>query len=265
MPAFALIAGIAVDYNTAFDVQTFTIFSEYCHHGCNLTYSLNNRFGVIPLNYLQVATSLDAPTASRAGQTLQWNSAFNTEHAPCAQGVLLGVSAVSVSGSSPSASDISFCTTSWNFRSTSFGSLSGVALDTPSEKLDGRLQHVEAIVQVPPFISKHSNKQLTVQFVMVSPLYVGIRMILQTAFLALSIVAYIAFCRAVAVSRQSDPIGAVPEQVFFSFVYFVLLCLTIAAFVAELLQSSSYFFDPMAESHLNTTLYIGPRNSVSLR
>lgn len=218
LPALALVIGVTVDYTSAFDVQQFHIPSRNCLNGCNLSYTIDNRFGIIPLNYLQIAAIIDVlpSKSSDSSVPLQWNGVVpDGQQLSCPQGWQVEI--FKTSKRSDDFDGKSFCINFWNFRSNYFGSLTGVSLDGPSAHMDGHLQAIDAIIRVPP-IGLHYESDITVQFVLVSPVFSDIRTIVQIIFIVLTIIVCIAFYRAVYIAKQSDPTKNVPEQVIDRFI-----------------------------------------------
>lgn len=219
-PLIALVIGVGIDYTSSFDVRQFTILSQYCHEGCTLTYTVNNRFGVIPINYLQIASYLthSEPSSDGPNNESPLNELFRppspSEAAvPCPAGILTSVTSTSETGSNQTSPSYKICSDIRSFGTGSLGSLNGFALDTPSQIIDGRLQAISAKVHVPPFQSNHNHEKLIVQFALVSPLYIIVRVIFQAVFIAISIGVFIAYRRAVLISNRMDSAAFLPEQV----------------------------------------------------
>jgi hypothetical protein len=269
-PAALLVCGAALDYSSAFDVRQFSFPPQHCGAGagamtgmgagaggggCNLSYTVNNTFGIIPLNYIQVATSFTAaappPPPPREREREKHGHApasggangssadsgkiadltvldvFGSQEAGAGAGAVpcggTGLvtdfhvfppsqgSTAPGSGSGSGSAPYSFCAGVRGFRPGAVGTLEGLALDSPSAALDGLVQAVQTTVRFPAFSPAFAARRglATVQFVLISPLYVAARTVLQLLCVALTSVVTVAYFRAVRVSESCR----VPEQV----------------------------------------------------
>lgn len=195
LPCVLLGTGILLDNALARDIRGLQFSSKQCTAGCDLVYEFNNSYGITPIDYLQVGTEW-------RGEACLTDSSVDDAGA-CSNGVLVTVTACSREGEctvSTSCSEIR-C-----FKTSLAGSLQGVQLDGPSPSLDGRVLSLTASVHFPQ-LSKYDGL-VTVQLVLISPVYSGIKIALQLICIVLTVFFMIAYFRATSVSEHY-----VPEQV----------------------------------------------------
>lgn len=214
LPVVLLVMGVIFDYTSMFDVREYILPSEHCKYGCELSYTLYNRFGVIPINYIQVATSITERGSDRhttEGQSIWgFDDVFRTnDQTTCPDGLLSDVTASVLQSDRPTTS---WCADFSYYSAHAIGTLAGLALDTPSPELDARVQSINAVIHVPPFHSKE-HTQLVTQFVVVSPLYADVRTVLQIVLICLTVILLVAFCRAVEKAKETSHYFYIPEQV----------------------------------------------------
>lgn len=239
LPSIAALAGAIIDFTSAFDIRQYNFSSDRCNNGCELSYTVFNPYGNIPIDFLQVATLFQStqrisPDAiSDTPPTLNWNNLFGFNASNCPGGYVMGIQLApyDVEDFPKNSTNSSSCVRVLQFGHNEYGSLTGVVLDSPSAVLDARMQSITVTLHFPPL----SAGSAMVQFILVSPVYVALRSIFQIALLVVTILFLIVYCRSLRVSWKTAVTSHVPERVNcgFSASSILLISITFIVFARQ--------------------------------
>ena len=191
LPAAIVFPCLLLDYTSAFRVVNYQFPASDCYTGCSITYSLDNRFGIIPINFVQVAFMGTASNKfmGTEGRSIMGNRDPELDHNQsndtiCPDNHFLITTTVSpmvdISATTyimRTCAPISVIGASNAINST-IGTLSGINLDVPSGYNDANCNHIQVQIDIPTYNNRSMftpDSIETLQIVYQSPLYAGIR------------------------------------------------------------------------------------------
>jgi hypothetical protein len=190
LPAALLFVTLAVDYIGAFSVVYYSFHGSVCLNGCALVYTLQNTYGIVPVDFVQVS-SMGIISSSAASDSLLQAAVLYQEYdeylsasplsnqSLCTRGVQSAVDTSPFADAQNFTRQMAFCSELMIFgapteANVSAGTIEGINLDVPSRRADARTDLMQIQVDVERAYSSLPDAQVYVEVVHISPLYMAV-------------------------------------------------------------------------------------------